>query len=109
MCKFVTYLLHLGKLKYTDLHIRKPLLPPLDEAAASEECRIRTPNLHCFQAGDDRVNEQPGLATVHTLWLREHNRVALELAAINPHWSDDRLNFLLSVLATFYVHNGGNL
>ena len=38
-----------------------------------------------------RVNEQPGLATTHTLWLREHNRVALRLANINPHWSDDRV------------------
>ena len=37
-----------------------------------------------------RVNEQPGLATLHTLWLREHNRVALQLTRINPHWSDDR-------------------
>ena len=60
----------LGMLKYTDLHIRKPLLPPLNKKAAEEECRIRTPNLHCFHAGDDRVNEQPGLATIHTLWLR---------------------------------------
>ena len=37
--------------------------------------RIRTPNLHCFKAGDARVNEQPGLATLHTLWLRsDHYR-----------------------------------
>ena len=36
------------------------------------------------------MNEQPGLATIHTLWLREHNRVALALANLNPHWSDDR-------------------
>ena len=79
-----------GKLKYTDLHIRKPLLPPLSPQASAEECRIRTPNLHCFQAGDHRVNEQPGLATMHTLWLREHNRVALKLSELNPHWSDDR-------------------
>ena len=38
-----------------------------------------------------RVNEQPGLATIHTLWLREHNRVALALANLNTHWSDDRV------------------
>jgi hypothetical protein len=79
-----------GKLKYTDLHIRKPLLPPLSPLASAEECRIRTPNLHCFHAGDHRVNEQPGLATMHTLWLREHNRVALKFSELNPHWSDDR-------------------
>lgn len=84
-------LMEKGKLKYTDLHIRKPLLPPLSPEASAEECRIRTPNLHCFHAGDNRVNEQPGLATMHTLLLREHNRVALELGSINPHWSDDRV------------------
>jgi len=80
-----------GKLKYTDLHIRKPLLPPLEQQSAEEMCRISTPNLHCFHAGDGRVNEQPGLATIHTLWLREHNRVALTFSEINPHWSDDRV------------------
>ena len=108
-----------GKLKYTDLHIRKPLLPALSAKHAVDECRVRTPNLHCFRsalhtscsneeqllflvqtvidsrftlhrAGDDRVNEQPGLTTLHTLWLREHNRIALELGNINKHWSEDR-------------------
>ncbi|XP_023335820.1 chorion peroxidase [Eurytemora carolleeae] len=84
-------LLKKGKLKYTDLHIRKPLLPPLESLEAEEACRIKSPNLHCFHAGDERVNEQPGLATMHTLWLREHNRVAVEMGSLNPHWSDDRV------------------
>jgi len=43
----------------------------------------------CFQAGDPRANEQLGLLAMHTLWLREHNRVAGELLAINPHWDSD--------------------
>ena len=79
-----------GKLKYTDLHIRKPLLPALDSRIADEECRISTKNLHCFASGDSRCNEQPGLTAMHTLWLREHNRVARRLSRINTHWSDDR-------------------
>merc|ERR1719367_949496 len=80
-----------GKLKYTDLHIRKPLLPALDPKTANDECRITTRNLHCFAAGDFRANEQPGLTAMHTLWLREHNRIANDLADINPQWNDDRV------------------
>lgn len=42
-------------------------------------------------SGDIRANENIGLAAVHTLWVREHNRVAGELAAINRHWNDETL------------------
>ena len=37
------------------------------------------------------MNEQPGLAAIHTLLVREHNRVADRLAEINPHWDDERV------------------
>ena len=45
----------------------------------------------CFKAGDVRVNEHIGLVTMHTLWLRQHNRMARKLADINPHWNDEQL------------------
>lgn len=41
--------------------------------------------------GDGRVNEQVNLALMHTVWLREHNRVAKELARLHPNWSDEAL------------------
>jgi len=39
--------------------------------------------------GDGRVNEQIDLALIHTVWLREHNRIAFELSRLNPRWSDE--------------------
>ncbi|TRY95993.1 hypothetical protein DNTS_002156 [Danionella cerebrum] len=45
----------------------------------------------CFQAGDSRANEHLGMIALHTLFLREHNRLAEELHRINPHWSPDTL------------------
>jgi peroxidase len=31
------------------------------------------------------------LAAIHTLWAREHNRVARKLAEMNPDWSEESL------------------
>lgn len=44
-----------------------------------------------FLAGDVRANENPGLISIHTLFVREHNRLATALAAANPRLDDEQL------------------
>ncbi|XP_063241793.1 peroxidase-like [Bacillus rossius redtenbacheri] len=74
-----------GRLKVQDLRGR-PMLPKNDG-----ECVDETNTLTCFKAGDSRVNEQVELAVMHTLWMREHNRVAGELERLHPAWKDETL------------------
>lgn len=49
------------------------------------------PDPSLFLAGDVRSNEQVGLTSMHTLFVREHNRYVEELAAERPGLSGDRL------------------
>ncbi|XP_060115618.1 myeloperoxidase-like [Heteronotia binoei] len=51
----------------------------------------KTDNIPCFIAGDKRVTENLGLTAIHTLLIREHNRLAMELKELNPHWEGDKL------------------
>lgn len=44
-----------------------------------------------FVAGDVRSNENIELTSMHTLFVREHNRLADQVAAANPTWTDDQI------------------
>ena len=42
-------------------------------------------------AGDVRALEMPGLATMHTLWLREHNRLSSEIKVASGSLNDEEI------------------
>lgn len=82
------------------LFILYPLTPHLDVTLFLRGLPYRTSNfniiLRCICSviyyqrdmhflGDVRVNEQPGLTSMHTLWVREHNRVVNDLVALHGY------------------------
>ncbi len=44
-----------------------------------------------FLAGDVRANENVALSALHTLWVREHNRIAEQISDRNPSFSDEHV------------------
>ncbi len=66
------------------------LLPASQEKNPSG-CLDFRPETKCFVGGDDRINQNPGLMSMQTIMVREHNRIARELSRINPNWGDETI------------------
>ena len=56
----------------------KHLLPKTKE---NLECKAASG--FCFKGGDARASEQPALAAMQTIFLRDHNRLAVKLKVWN--------------------------
>ena len=64
-------------------------LLPQDPTEEPSDCLDFSAKQRCFRAGDDRVNQNPALMSIQTLMVREHNRIARQLARVNTHWDDE--------------------
>lgn len=64
----------------------------LEQDAHNPNCRAsKNSEYECLKSGDERVNHNAALASLHTLLAREHNRIADALASVNPHWDEETL------------------
>ncbi|XP_054825996.1 eosinophil peroxidase-like [Eublepharis macularius] len=73
-----------------------PLLPFAERkfpnpCALTRNCLVNASDIPCFLAGDSRSNEHLGMQVLHTVFLRESNRIAATLHKLNPQWSGETL------------------
>jgi len=66
--------------------VKKSYLP-----YSNGECFNVKKGAPCFQTGDIRTNQNLILTSIHTIFMREHNRIAAKLAELNPSWTDEKL------------------
>ncbi|KAK6013745.1 heme peroxidase, partial [Ostertagia ostertagi] len=62
------------------------VLPPQNKNDSN--CLSKAP-YYCFTTGDFRNSLHPGLVPLHTVYIKEHNRIAALFKRSNPSWNDE--------------------
>lgn len=70
-----------------------PTLPEIEDINKSYLCMHNTTiDTVCYRSGDSRVNANPYITTLYTIFLRNHNRLAkLFKKAHGDTWDDERI------------------
>lgn len=68
-------------------------LPEIVEKSKAYLCMHNTTiDTVCYRSGDSRVNANPYITTLYTIFLRSHNRIAKDLKQTNgDSWNDEKL------------------
>jgi len=82
----------------TEFNGRRDLSAPLMADEAQSGTKL-------FVAGDERANENPLLISIHTLFVREHNRLAEEFINENPALTDEQVFQMARRHVTAYLQN----
>ncbi len=73
------------------LKVSEGNLLPFGDASIPNGNPSRQDPSKLFVGGDVRTNENSVLISMHTLFVREHNRLATELAQAHPYWTDEQI------------------
>lgn len=69
-----------------------PTLPEIEDINQEHLCMHNTTiDTVCYKAGDSRVNVNPYVTSLYTLFWRLHNHIAKNLRKAHPTWDDEQL------------------
>ncbi|XP_037029524.1 peroxidase isoform X1 [Bradysia coprophila] len=80
-----------------------PCLPTSDDS--EKLCMHNSDGKACFKSGDTRVNVNPYVTPLYTIFLRSHNRLAKKIRAAKRSWNDQRVFTLARKLNTVIYRN----
>lgn len=79
----------------TSSNSNNPTLPEIMDIGMHQLCMHNTTiDTVCYQSGDSRVNVNPYVTTLYTIFLRSHNRLAKQLSKKHPTLNDEQLFML---------------